>query len=303
MELNKMLNEYRNGTKANHPKRIKFEGVDEEKDIYNISAPFVINDETYLLGRVESRDSESSEIFAFKKENDIYVKDNNFTTLALQDPFVTFIDGQIVVGGVETQPKEDKPNELDWWTVFYAGNDLFDLKRIFAGPKGMKDLRLKQLEDERILVLTRPQGEKGGRGKIGAAIIDSLNDLTVELIEETPLLKQNFQFEEWGGANDVYLVDADHVGVLGHIANFDNEGNRHYYPMTFLLDINTLDISNPKIIAERSDFLSGPSKRPDLIDVVFSGGIDFSSGSNIATLYCGISDADAQSIEIPHPFQ
>jgi hypothetical protein len=60
---------------------------------------------------------------------------------------------------------------------------------------------------------------------------------------------------------------------LGHFASFDGEGNRHYYPMVFALDPETGTFSDIELIPTRSQFLPGPTKRPDLVDVVFSGGL------------------------------
>jgi len=48
-------------------------------------------------------------------------------------------------------------------------------------------------------------------------------------------------------------------------------------------------------------FLPGESKRPDLMDVVFSGGL-VRDGQGKARLYAGISDAEAQVMTIDDPF-
>ena len=45
--------------------------------------------------------------------------------------------------------------------------------KALTGPPKMKDIRFLQLLDGRILVLTRPQGERGGRGRIGFCVVDS----------------------------------------------------------------------------------------------------------------------------------
>ena len=91
------------------------------------------------------------------------------------------------------------------------------------------------------------------------------------------------------------------VGVLGHIAWFDEEENRHYYPMVFSLDPETGDISEIELIATRRIFFLVPSKRPDLVDVVFSGGL-VRKDDGTADFYAGISDAEAQRITISDPF-
>ena len=57
-----------------------------------------------------------------------------------------------------------------------------------------------------------------------------------------------------------------------------------------------------KIIAMRCNFQDGPSKRPDLEDVIFSGGLVRLEGGK-ARLYCGVSDAEGHMITIDDPFQ
>lgn len=75
---------------------------------------------------------------------------------------------------------------------------------------------------------------KGSRGKIGAIVINSLADLTIEQIEKAPLLKRNFSGDEWGGGNEIHLLEDGRIGVLGHIACFDEAGDRHYYACSFV---------------------------------------------------------------------
>ena len=55
------------------------------------------------------------------------------------------------------------------------------------------------------------------------------------------------------------------------------------------------------IIATRSDFPSGESKRPDLQDVIFSGGL-LRLEDGTAWLYAGLSDAEAARVLIADPF-
>ncbi|MDT2739990.1 DUF1861 family protein [Enterococcus canintestini] len=270
-----------------------------DKDVYNITAPFLLEGQVVLAGRVESRDDEHSEIVLFTEaEENTWVPIKESVRLSLQDPFFTEIDGDIILGGVEVNFLSS--GQAKWRTVFYRLETSQDAVQIFAGPWGMKDLRLKQLNDGKILVLTRPQGTKGGRGKIGAVIIDDLASLSVALIEDAPLLANQFTDSQWGGANEIHQTKTS-IWVLGHIANFDEENNRHYYAMAFELDLANFAMKNAKIIAERKDFAAGPAKRPDLVDVVFSGGIVMKDQK--AVIYAGISDAGAQKLEIENPFR
>ena len=294
---NDLLIKYRENKNVINPQILVFTGV-PSKDVYNITAPFHIDNREVIAGRVESRDSEKSEIKLFEKKTDTeWSLIEESITLELQDPFYTIIDGKIILGGVEVE--FISRDRVEWKTVFYELSSISDAKRLFEGPVGMKDLRLKQLENGQILVLTRPQGNKGGRGKIGYTIINSFEELSITQIESAPLLKKQFNDDEWGGANEIYELDGK-VFVLGHIANFDSTGDRHYYAMAFELDMVSGTLVNPKIICERSDFLEGPSKRPDLVDVVFSGGLLLLDKK--AVLFAGISDAGAQRIELVNPF-
>lgn len=299
--VDNLLKTYRNELKSSthSPEQVEMTGV-PGFDVYNISAPFQSDNNQYIAGRVEKRDSEHSKVYFFKETESVWKKDDTTPVLELQDPFVTLIDGQLVIGGVEIFESEEEPSVLKWRTVFYEGETLNRLERFFEGPMGMKDLRLKQIHDGRILVMTRPQGNPGGRGMIGAVIIDSLNELSTEIIESAKLFEDMCPSEEWVGANEIHLLDKDTVGVLGHIAKFDESGDRHYYSMTFTLDINNLEIDNLKIIAERNDFLDGPYKRSDLKDVIFSGGL-VRRGKE-AILYAGISDAESQKVTLADPF-
>jgi hypothetical protein len=293
-----LLNEFA-GQTAN-PEKIIFTGIGE-KDVYNITAPFEDEGELVIAGRTESRDSEHSTVIFFVERNGEWVPRENAPVLQLQDPFFTKIGGELVLGGVQIFPHPTNEGALGWRTVFYKGASINNLKEFAKGPDGMKDLRLIELGDGSIGVLTRPQGEKGGRGKIGWTRISSLEELTIDVINEALLLEGQFTDEQWGGANEPHLLKNGLVGVLGHIASFDPEGNRHYYPMAFALNPETTEISDIHLIGTRSKFLPGPTKRPDLVDVVFSGGL-VRNEDGTATLYAGISDAEAQKITINDPF-
>lgn len=72
--------------------------------------------------------------------------------------------------------------------------------------------------------------------------------------------------------------------------------------MAFVLDPATGKHSPLHSIACRSDISSSPaSKRPDLKDVLFTGGV-VRHGNGLATLYTGVSDCESWRAEIPDPF-
>ncbi len=283
-----------------NPQKLTFEGVGSH-DVYNITAPFQQGHEEIIAGRVEARESEHSRIIFFVQDGKHWIQKEGAPVFDLQDPFFTMIAGEIIIGGVEIYPHPIREGDFVWRTVFYKGKDIFHLERFFQGPDGMKDLRLAELLDGQVVVLTRPQGEKGGRGKIGFIKIAALEELTIDVVNDAPLLEGQFIDEEWGGANEIHQLSSGLLGILGHVACFDEQGNRHYYPMVFSLDHETGEASEMAIIATRSQFLPGSTKRADLVDVVFSGGL-VRKEDGTADLYAGISDAEAHKITIQDPF-
>jgi hypothetical protein len=106
---------------------------------------------------------------------------------------------------------------------------------------------------------------------------------------------------EWGGANELHLLSNGLIGVLGHVAYFDEKMNRHYYAMAFSFNVETSETSPVKLIASRKNFNTGEYKRKDIIDVIFSGGINRLQ-DGMAELFVGVSDAEAHKILIQDPF-
>ncbi|WP_066195944.1 DUF1861 family protein [Gracilibacillus timonensis] len=295
-----LVDEFKQTIQPTNPEKLLFSGVDG-RDVYNITAPFLDEGDFIIAGRVEERDSEDSQVYFFVEHNGRWIPREGAPIFDLQDPFVTRIDGELVLGGVETFPSPTIEGALGWRTIFYKGKSLASLKRFAQGPDGMKDLRLVELQNGSIGVLTRPQGKKGGKGKIGFSKISSLDQLTLEVIEVAPLLTGQFKDEEWGGGNEMHVLSNGLLGILGHIASFDKVGKRKYFPMVFVLNPETLEYSDLQIIALRSNFIDGPAKRTDLVDVVFSGGLVRKSNGT-AVLYAGISDVEAQTVTIQDPF-
>lgn len=270
------------------------------RDVYNICAPFQWNGREVIAGRVEKRDEELSEIVLFAESGGTWHPLNDAPTFpGLQDPCITMIDGHHVLGGVR-YPVSFGEDTRAWQMEFYQLRANSGSRKVLTGPAKMKDIRFLQLPDRRIVVLTRPQGERGGRGKIGYFVVDSLEDAPPEAIENAPLLDQ-CPPEQWVGANEAHVLSNGKVGVLGHIASFSDDGHRHYHSMVFAIDLETEESTPPEVIATRSDFPPGESKRPDLVDVIFSGGIRRLENGK-AKLYAGLSDAEAGFVEIPDPF-
>lgn len=297
-----LLLEFKGKNNKDNSSRIQFElGNNDTRDIYNITAAFTWNNETLIAGRVEARDSEDSEVVFFIEKDGVFVPREGYPVFRLQDPFVAVIKGELVMGGVEIYDDPLKPGHLAYRTIFLKGKTIETLERFAQGPERMKDIRLLELKDGRILVFTRPQGDIGGRGKIGYTIINKLEELTVENIEKATILQAQFIDEEWGGANELHLLSNGLVGVLAHIAKFDAEGNRHYYSSSFTFNVETGEYTPMGLIGIRANFAEGGAKRPDLEDVIFSGGL-VRNQDGTAVLYCGVSDAEAHRKTIQDPF-
>ena len=294
---------------------LSFDGVGD-KDVYNITAPFMVGDRSYIAGRVESRLAKgNSEAQFFEEKNGIWVPVHEAPVLRLEDPFVTKVGNELVFGGVETFPYPDAnySDGLGYRTVFYRGDTIQSLRLFAQGPDFMKDIRLAELRNGEVVVSTRPQEpwvEGAGRGKIGFTKLPNLDALNAERILNAKIIEGQFLDQEWGGANELHLLENDRIGVLGHIAYADEEGGKHYYEctkhyyaMAFEVDPDT-SISSPfRIIASRENFPKDPAKRsPKLDDVIFPGGVILNRGGHSATLYAGLSDAKAGRITIPYPF-
>ena len=213
-----MLEEHRKERGAAAAVRPVFQGV-EGYDVYNPTAPFSYQGKTMICARVEKRDSEVSQaVFFEEREKDVYHAAEGWDRYDLQDPCITRVLGRYVLGGTEVFPHPEQPGRLCWRTVFYYGTDPAHMERLAEGPEGMKDVRLVELADGRVGIFTRPQGEKGGRGKIGFTIAEDFGGVTAAAMEDAPLLDL-FGQEEWGGVNEVHLLPDGRLGVLGHIAS------------------------------------------------------------------------------------
>ncbi len=282
--------------------------TDEDLAVYNITAPFLYGDEHYIAGRTERRQGEArSQIRFYKRdqEDGTWIQDVSMPVLGLEDPFVTRLNDKWVVGGVKL--RKDESGEPSYETHMYVVDDLKaidpDTEPTIVGPIGMKDIRLLQLESGKILVATRPQGDKGGKGKMGVITVDDISEINAEMLQDAPIIEGLFADEhnEWGGANELYELDDGTIGVLGHIARFDENKNREYYAMTWRLDPQNITVWDEKIVAS-SDFWPGHRyKSPDLEKVHFPGGMIIKG--ELAWLYGGVGDASpGEAQELSNPF-
>lgn len=281
--------------------KLRFEGVGT-RDVYNITAPFICNGERVIAGRVEARAVEHADVMFFSEHADQIWRPHPAAVVlpGMQDPCISRIAGEWVIGGVRF-PVQLATGETSWRMEFFRGKTLAGLRPLFTGPDRMKDIRLVELADGRVGVFTRPQGAKGGRGKIGFYIAKNIDSIEAAAIDAAPLLDGQCIDTEWVGANEAHLLADGSLGVLGHIACFDEQGHRHYFPMIFRHDPETGRSSAVRIIACRDEFPAGASKRPDLADVVFSGGL-LRESDGAARLYAGLGDLEAGWLDMPDPF-
>lgn len=301
------LIEFKNKKQEIKGKILKVCGI-YDADVYNPSVTVEIDGNSFLAGRVEKRSDEFSRVMFFKEKNDELHICKDLPAYALQDPFISIINDEIIFGGVRVVWEDTKA--LTWFTDFYRGKSLQELKYFTSGPEHMKDIRLVELNDRRIGIFSRPQGpamiEKYGCiAKIGFSIADKLEDVTAEVISDSPMLEGQFLSNEWGGCNQIYRLKNGLLGVIGHKAfgEGSDENNKalHYYSMAFALNPFTREMTQTKIICSRDCFPEGPSKQEWLKDVTFTSGI-IRNGDGTATLYSGLSDCQIGKAVIPDPF-
>lgn len=226
--------------------------------------------------RVEPIDSERSAVFPFTFENGIWRPDKDLPHFpSSQDPSLSNNYDTNILSIVRIETDQDG-NINNWYQPFFSFKEsLNEIDEPFAvGPDGMKDIRIKQLPNKKWAVFTRPQGNGAGNGQIGYIEINSLDELT-DAINQAKIIENIFKPEEWGGVNDIIPLNEDKVGLIGHIARYnpDNQSEKEYYSTAMVYSREREQIISLRIILEARDLPYGVrGKRPDLRNVVFSGG-------------------------------
>ena len=319
---NELLIEFNNKNKQEGlPKGelLEFTIEDDAISVYN-PAPIVIEGQTYLWARVEERATEKDSAVRLFKEGgtgEWEIVEEAPTFKRLQDPFYCgMINGYYILGGVRIYDVAGSPY-LGYGTVFYRYRNSFtelvnqngEICAPFAvGPKKMKGIRMIQTTNGRIGVTTRPQGQFGGRGRIGYFEIESLDTLENALADYNRQKDQKtlngglFVDEEWGGTNELFNLPDGKIGVLGHIAGFGKDSTKkNYYPITFIFDPQTKSVSNVQIIATAEQFPPVAVKKGDLGSICYSGGL-VKLGNGDSWLYAGLGDSKVARIIIKNPF-
>lgn len=282
--------------------KICFKGV-EGNDVYNTTPDFTWDGEHWIIGRVEPRDSEISCVRIFRRiSSNIYEAAYPEVVFErFQDPFVTKVGDEIVVGGIQidTNPL-DTYDIINWRTCFFRGKHLDSLRLFACAPNRMKDVRLAEMQDGRIALFTRPIVGNPEKGRIGFTVVDSLDQVTEKAMETAPISYTHFTPMEWGGVNEIHPLPDGKLGILGHISCRDELG-LHYHVMTFIHDPLTNTHTPIKMLLTRDMLPAGEYKRPELQDVLFAGGLARHS-DHTATLYTGVSDCETWCVVIADPF-
>ncbi|KGE70809.1 DUF1861 family protein [Spirochaeta lutea] len=268
------------------------------RDVYNLTQPFLVDGSRYLAARVEPRENHDSRVYLFRPGTraDEWWIEPRWTPMVLEDPFCFSLRGTLHLGGVQTFPDSRGIIE-SWRTVVYDISAIDAPKLVFAGPKGMKDLRFLEYTAGSIGVFTRPQGDEAGRGSIGYLEVGGLEDLTDDGILAAPLISQP-EADSWEGVNQPILLESGEVLLLGHVAWMEQGGIRHYHGAACRFNPRTQKKEPWNLICTREMLPPGPAKRPDLTDVLFPGGLGLTADKNLE-LYLGVSDAQAWRLVIP----
>ena len=311
LEPTRALDDYNEFKKTRPPglkgEILRFNGL-QGNDVYNTSVPFAYNGKRVIAGRVERRDSECSTTMFFEETADGWDLMSDARAIpGLQDPFITEIDGSLILGGVDAVWRDDG-SLVTYHTDFYNVDDLAYPRHIIHGPEQMKDVRLIELPDGRIAVFSRPNGpavsEHGKTAAVGFAVVGDLREVTSDVIAKAELIRWLFRDDEWGGANQLHNLKNGLIGVIGHKSwgeRRDGLFYLHYYSFATAICPETMAIAPPRVIGSRDCYPDLDVKRPIVADVCFTSGI-IRNGDGTATIYSGLSDSREGCLVIKDPF-
>jgi hypothetical protein len=287
---------------------LSFTGI-EGFDVYNCSVPFEWQGKRYIYGRVERRSewAHSWVRLFFETGKDSYALVKDSMIYQLEDPFMTFIGEEIVLGGTHVRLNS---NQIDtYYGYFYRGKDLEDLRYFATGPDYMKDIRLVELP-EGIGVFSRPRDENvikeyGSDSVVGFTIIPDLDHLDSSVIARAKVIPGLFSEGEWGGCNQCFFLESGNIGVIGHksFQSIRSEPELVYMNIAFVFDPKRNSLLDEKIIAVRNSYPSGPPKKPNLNDCAFTSGIVMHEDGSMADLYSGLGDTCEGRVVISYPFE
>jgi hypothetical protein len=265
---------------------------------YNPSSPFKLNDEegspTYQFFRVEPLSCEGSYAAPYKLENGAYQPVHQLERLKLEDPSVFRIQGKNILVGVEVwpDPTPENPKGTNYCNVFYEIIGNFDeYKPIGRGPNRMKGIKLIDLGDDGIGVMSRPHIDENNRGVLAFHRIQSLDELTPGELEMGNIISKQVPAGNWVGVNEMYHLPNGKLGILGHVAYEDGVFGKQYAAMVFQYDWKT-HLSTPiKVIATVDEFPESKAKTPYHEGVMYPCALEFNFNDIFATLWASVYDA------------
>ena len=286
---------------------IRFSGVDGF-DVYNCSAPFLFHGRRHVFGRVEARDRWAESRVALFAEDapDAFSRVREFETIPLEDPFVTVVGDEFVLGG--THPQKVAGEVSTYFAYFYRGSDPLHLSYFTTGPAYMKDIRLAPLATGRIGVFSRPRGEDvrakyGSEAIVGYTEISTLDELTPDAVQNAAFVPDLFGKDEWGGCNQCHVLPDGRIGVAAHLccpgpAASNGVARQIYCNAAFVFDPATRRATPPRIVATRALHAPGPVKVPHLDDCAFTSGFDFRP-DGLVDVWSGLGDAAEGRVALP----
>lgn len=302
-------------------------GYNASQPIYDISYDSQTGKPYFILCvRMERKEDEKDSYIEYFRSDSPFSKvwdhidEEDLAHIKGQDPSVAIINNSLLLGVVEVKsiPIDSKNLEtrLTWKMAFYKGHGIRNLEFFAYGPDNMKDIRLTELENGKILCFTRPQSpgniELGGLGQIGIVSLESINDLKdVHIFNKSRFINTRFLSHEWGGINYAIALTDNKIGVIGHIARFDEEHPSYqgktskpkiYSPFSAIYNSQTLKLENVEILTMADEF-SGVSPKTDLLkNVAYGTGITDPDDRGNVMLILGVGDTASAYKIIKDPF-
>lgn len=276
---------------------------------YNPSSPFRLNDEkgspTYQFFRVEPLGEEGSYAAPYMLEYGVYQPVHQLERLRLEDPSVVRIQGKNILIGVEVWPDTtpENPKGTNYCNVFYEIIGNFDeYKPIGRGPNRMKGIKLIDLGEDGIGVMSRPHKDAMNRGVLAFHIASSLADLTPEKLAMGKVIENQVPAGNWVGVNAMYQLPNGNIGVLGHIAYEDIVLGKQYAAMVFEYNWRTHLTTPVKVIATVDEFPVSESKTPYHNGVMYPCDLEFNYYAPYAILSASLRDARYAWMRIFNPW-
>ncbi|CAJ1018697.1 putative Protein (DUF1861) [Leishmania utingensis] len=280
---------------------LTFKGVDGY-DVYNCSVLFQYKGKHHLFGRIERREkwADSRVRLFVETGKDEFTLVLDQLTYQLEDPFMSKVHDRMFFGG--TQVIKSGGDVTGYYSDFYFGMPEL-LTYYTSGPDLMKSIRIVQLTDGTIGIFSHRTTENSY--VIGFTTVNSLNEITREVIAAAQPISHASFLDAWGGVNQAYLLSSGNVGCICHHGYLDNDANgaqlNVYCITSFVYNPKTNDTHAFHVIGTRGCFPDCSSKAPHLADCAFASGIVMRDDGK-CDLYSGVGDTHEGRITINYPF-